>query len=100
MNLSNSPQAAATWSEGRLRISFCLASASSSVNMDGFGMPARGANEPSHCAGNHEPPDGQSEHHPLERTLIGLSGSVRASRIFSDVEAIGAALKPPASKPL
>src|SRR5689334_10108891 len=81
-------------------MSFCRWSASGSLNIDGLGMPATFTSEPSHCAGNHEPPDGQSEHHPLERTLIGLFGSVRASRILSVVDAIGVALKPPAWRPL
>ena len=63
-------------------------------------MPASPTSEPSHWAGNHEPPVGQSEHQPLERTFTGASGSVRASRIFSVVVAIGVAVKPAASKPL
>ena len=73
MNLSNSPQAAGTSSAGRPRISFCLASASASLKLAGLGMPSRPTSAPSHWAGNHEPPDGQSEHQPVERTLIGLS---------------------------
>src|SRR3954452_18035230 len=100
MNLSNSPQEAAASSAEPSRISFCLASASASLKWDWLGMPSSPTSAPSHWAGNHEPPVGQSEHQPLERTLIGLSYCTRSSRIFSDVDAIGVALKPPASRPL
>src|SRR4051794_21434886 len=74
-------------------------SLSFSLNFDGFGMPSTPTRLPSHWAGNHEPPVGQSEHQPLERTLIGDFGSVRSVRIVSEVEAIGVALKPPAWRP-
>src|SRR3954469_23286336 len=78
----------------------CSSSISFTLKFDGLGMPSTPTRLPSHWAGNHEPPVGQSEHQPLERALIGDFGSVRSVRIVSEVEAIGVALKPPASRPL
>src|SRR4051794_39771281 len=100
MDLSNWPQAGAACSGDMVsRMLFCLASMSASLNWAGFGMPSRPTRLPDHWAGNHEPPVGQSEHQPLERTLIGDFGSVRSVRIVSRVEAIGVALKPAAVRP-
>src|SRR3954469_14105515 len=78
----------------------CSSSISFTLKFDGLGMPSTPTRLPSHWAGNHEPPVGQSEHHPLERTLIGDFGSVRSVRMVSEVDAIGVALKPAASRPL
>src|SRR3954451_24500767 len=101
MVLSNSPQALAASSGVNVsRMRFCSLSMSASLKLEGFGMPSTPTRLPAHWAGNHEPPVGQSEHHPLERTLIGDFGSVRSVRMVSSVEAIGVALKPPASRPL
>src|SRR3954447_15082377 len=101
MVLSNWPQAgAACCGDMVSRMLSCLASMSACLKFARFGMPSTPTRLPSHWAGNHEPPVGQSEHQPLERTLIGDFGSVRSVRIVSEVEAIGVALKPPASRPL
>ena len=74
MVLSNSPQAAVA-SSGVIvsRILFCRSSIFLTLKLAGLGMPSRPTRSPDHWAGNHEPPDGQSEHHPLERTFCGLS---------------------------
>src|SRR4051812_10732059 len=100
MDLSNWPQAGAACSGDMVsRMLSCLASMSACLKFARFGMPSTPTRLPSHWAGNHEPPVGQSEHQPLERTLIGDFGSVRSVRIVSEVEAIGVALKPPALRP-
>src|SRR3954449_9898022 len=100
MLLSNWPQAGAACCGVMVsRMWFCWASMSFSLKLARFGMPSTPTRSPAHWAGNQEPPVGQSEHQPLERTLIGDFGSVRSVRIVSEVEAIGVALKPPAVRP-
>src|SRR3954451_16017269 len=101
MVLSNCPQAlAASCGVMVSRILFCWASMSASLKFDGFGIPGTPTRLPDHCAGNHEPPLGQSEHQPLIRMLTGALASDWSVRMLAAVEAIGVTLNPAFSKPL
>src|SRR3954468_21542189 len=89
MNLSKSPQPAGASSAGPSRTARCLASASGSSRLEGLGIPSRPTSWPLHCAGNHEPPEGQWEHQPPDLTFTGLSYSRLADRMAARVEAMG-----------